>query len=49
MFTPRRNDDTDKTSRSAMAISDFKALNAGALVGFADVHLPSGAHQDALS
>jgi hypothetical protein len=42
MFTPRRSDDTNTTSRSAIAVSDFRPANAGALVGFADVHLPSG-------
>jgi hypothetical protein len=30
------------SNRPAMTVKDFKPINAGAMRGFADVHLPSG-------
>lgn len=30
------------SNRPAMAVTDFKPINAGAMRGFVDVHLPSG-------
>src|SRR4051812_3593229 len=39
---PRMSDDITTKTRPAIKVSGFKAINAGAMRGFADVYLPSG-------